>query len=120
VIAYDRNRARVAGFVSTGATRRALQMVGSDAEVEVEIRRFVGAGPPVLPGCPERLEFVDATSHIDDLKRCRALGYATTGNRIRIVTDHDADLIEAHPPSRGPVEMARVTIERCRPPPAMG
>jgi hypothetical protein len=36
-------------------------------------------------------------------------------NRILIVTDHDADLIEVHPPSRGAVDLSGVTIERCPP-----
>ncbi len=58
-------------------------MVGNDAEVEVEIRNFAGDGRPVLLGITERLEFVDAPGHVEDLKRYRARGYAMTGNRIR-------------------------------------
>ena len=76
--------AKVEGFVSDGATRRALQMVGNDAEVEVEIRNFAGDGRPVLLGITERLEFVDAPGHVEDLKRYRARGYAMKGNRISI------------------------------------
>jgi hypothetical protein len=120
VIEYGGNRAKVAGFVSTGAIRRALQMVGNDAEVEVEIREFAGASRPVLLGITERLEFVDAPRHVEDLKRYRARGYAMKGNRIAIVTDNDEDLIEIHPPSRGSVDLSGVTVERCPPAPALG
>ena len=35
VIEYGGNRAKVEGFISTGATRRALQMVGTDAQVGI-------------------------------------------------------------------------------------
>jgi hypothetical protein len=120
VIEYGGNRANVAGFVSTGATRRALQMVGNNAEVEVEIREFAGAGRPVLLGITERLEFVDAPGHTADLKRYRARGYPMAGNRIRIVTDNDADLIEVHPPSRGTLDLGGLTVERHPRVPAMG
>ena len=40
------------GFVSDGATRRALQMVGNGAEVGVEILNFAGGERPVLLGIP--------------------------------------------------------------------
>ena len=115
VIEYGGNRARVEGFVSDGATRRALQMVGNDAEVEIEIRNFAGDGRPVLLGITERLEFVDAPSHVEDLKRYRARGYRMAGNRIVIVTDHSEDLVEVHPPSVKSVEMVGLTVE-CYPP----
>jgi hypothetical protein len=36
VIEYGENRAKMMGFVSIGASRRALQMVGNDAEVEID------------------------------------------------------------------------------------
>ncbi|MEN6343159.1 MAG: hypothetical protein ABFC89_11450 [Methanospirillum sp.] len=52
VIEYGGKRAKVEGFVSEGATRRALQMVGSDAEVGITIVGFAGDGPPVLLGSP--------------------------------------------------------------------
>jgi hypothetical protein len=42
------------------------------------------------------------------------------GNRIAIVTDNDADLIEVHPPSRGKVDLSGLTVEGCPPTPAMG
>ena len=67
VIDYGGNRARIEGFVSDGATRRALQMVGNEASVDVEIRNFAGTGRPVLLGITERLEFVDAPSHVAEL-----------------------------------------------------
>ena len=66
----------------------------------------------MLPGVSERLEYVDAPSHVADLKRYRARGYTMAGNRIAIVTDHDADLVEVHPPSRGKVDLGGVTVER--------
>ncbi len=99
VIEYGGNRAKVEGFVSDGATRRALRMVRNDANVEVEIRNFAGAGRPVLLGITERLEFVDAPGHAADLERYRARGYAMKGNRIAIVTDRPQSTVEVHPPS---------------------
>jgi hypothetical protein len=120
VIEYGGDAAKVAGFVSTGATRRALQMVGNDAEVELEIREFAGNGRPVPLGITDRLEFVDAPGHVEDLKRYRARGYTMKGNRITIFTDNDADIIEIHTPSRGSVDLGGLTVERCPPVPAMG
>jgi hypothetical protein len=120
VIEYGGNKAKVKGLVSTGATRRALQMVGNDAEVEIEIRNFAGEGRPVLLGITERLEFVDAPGHAADLNRYRARGYRMAGNRIAIVTDHPEDLVEVHPPSRGSVDLGGLSVERCPPAPAMG
>lgn len=73
----------------------------------------------MLLGITERLEFVDAPGHVADLARYRSLGYAMTGNRIRIVTDREADLIDVHPPSRGSVDLGGVTVERCPPVPAI-
>ncbi len=120
VVEYGGNGARVRGFVSDGATRRALQMVGNDAEVEVEVRNFAGDGRPVLLGVTERLEFVDAPGHVDDLERYRARGYSMKGNRIRLVTDRPMEVLEVHPPSRTSVEMDGVTVEYYPPRPAMG
>jgi hypothetical protein len=120
VIEYGGNRAKIAGFVSTGATRRALQMVGNDAKIEIEIREFAGDGRPVLLGITERLEFVDAPGHVEDLKRYRARGYFMKNNRIAIVTDDEADPIEIHPPSRGSFDLDGVTVERYTPAPVIG
>lgn len=75
---------------------------------------------PIRLGITGRLEYVDASGHVEDLKRCRTRGYRMAGNRVRIVTDHDADLIEVHPPSRGMVDLGGLTVERCPPTPAMG
>ncbi len=99
VIEYGGNGAKVVGFVSDGATHRALQMVGNDAEVEIEIRNFAGDGRPVLLGVTERLEFVDAPGHAADLARYRARGYAMQGNRIAIVVDRPQSVVEVHGPS---------------------
>ena len=120
VIEYGGERMKVENFVSTGATRRALQMVGNNTELGITVLGFAGTGRPVLLGITERLEFVDAPSHVEDLKRYRARGYAMKNNRIAIVTDRDTDMIEVHPPSRGSVDLGGVTIERCPPAPAMG
>ncbi len=120
VVEYGGNRAKVEGFVSDGATRRALQMVGNNADVGITILSFAGTGRPVLLGITERLEFVDAPGHVEDLKRYRARGYRMVNNRIAIVTDHEADLIEVHPPSRGSVDLGGLSVERCPPRPAMG
>ncbi len=120
VIEYGGNRARVEGFVSDGATRRALQMVGNDAEVGVEIRNFAGEGRPVLLGVTGRLEFVDAPGHAADLARYRARGYAMQGNRIALVVDRPQSVVEVHGPSANSVNMAGVTVEYCPPRPAVG
>ena len=120
VVEYGGERMRVDNFVSNGATRRALQMVGNNAEVGIAIVNFAGTGRPVLLGVTERLEYVDAPSHVEDVKRYRARGYAMTGNRIAIVTDQPEDLVEVHPPSRGKVDLGGLTVERCPPRPAMG
>ena len=79
-----------------------------------------GNGRPVLPGITGRLEFVDASGHLEDLERYRARGYVMRGNRIAVVTDHDADLLEVHRSSRGSVDLGGVTVERCPPAPAAG
>ena len=71
----------------------------------------------MLLGITERLEFVDAPGHAAGLERYRARGYAMKNNRIAIVTDHEADLIEVHAPSRGSVDLGGVTVERCPPRP---
>ena len=115
VIEYGGNGAKVKGFVSDGATRRALQMVGNEASIDIEIKNFAGDGRPVLLGITERLEFVDAPGHVEDLGRYRARGYAMRGNRIAVVTDHPEDLVEVHPPSRGSVDLGGLTVERCPP-----
>ncbi|KAF5046982.1 hypothetical protein DSECCO2_465090 [anaerobic digester metagenome] len=120
VIEYGGNGAKVTGFVSDGAKRRALQMVGNGVEVEAEIRNFAGDGRPVLLGVTERLEFVDAPGHAADLARYRARGYAMKGNRIRLVTDRPMEVVEVHPPSVNSVNMAGVTVEYYPPRPAMG
>ena len=120
VVEFGGERMKVEGFVSTGATRRALQMVGNNADVGIAIVNFAGAGRPVLLGITERLEYVDAPSHAADLARYRARGYAMAGNRIAVVTDHPEDLVEVHPPSRGKVDLGGLTVERCPPAPVMG
>ena len=70
------------------------------------------AGRPVLPGITERLEFVDAPGHGEDLERYRARGYRMANNRIDIVTD-----LEVHPPSRGTVDRGGLSVERSPPVP---
>ena len=89
-------------------------------EVVLTAGRFdmnAGTGRLVLLGCTERVEYVDAPSHVEDLKRYRARGYVMAGNRCAIVTDRDTDVIEVHPPSRGKVDFGGLTIERCPPRP---
>ncbi len=52
VIEYGGNRAKVEGFVSTGATRRALKMVGNDADVGITVLGFAGRRRhPAVAGC---------------------------------------------------------------------
>ena len=60
---------------------------------------------------------MDAPSHVEDLERYRGRGYRMVNNRINIVTDHDADLVEVHQPSRGSVDLGGLSVERCPPVP---
>ena len=92
-------------------------MVGNGAEVGITILNFAGDGRPVLLGITERLEFVDAPGHVEDLERYRARGYAMKGNRIAIVTDRPMEVVEVHPPSGNAVNMAGVTVEYSPPRP---
>ena len=64
----------------------------------------------MLLGITERLEYVDAPSHVEDLKRYRARGYAMAGNRIAIVTDHPEDLVEVHIVAEGWPQAAIVAV----------
>ena len=83
----------------------------NDAEVAVEIRNFAGDDRPVLLGITERLEYVDALTHVEDLVRYRARGHAMEGNRIRILAERPQSVVEVHPPSVNGVNMAGVTVE---------
>ena len=76
-----------------------------------------GDGRPALPGITERLEFVDAPGHTEDLERYRARGYRMVNNRVHLVTDNPLDLVEVHPPSRGSVDLGGLSVERCPPVP---
>jgi len=49
VVEYGGERMRVEGFISDGATRRALQMVGNDEDVGITILNFAGTGRPARP-----------------------------------------------------------------------
>ena len=101
-IEYGGNSEKVKGFVSTGATRQALQMVGNEAGGRDPDPGFRRRGAAVLLGITERLEFVDAPGHVDDLKRDPGAGYAMQGYRIRIVTDRPVETVEVHPASLTP------------------
>ena len=104
----------------TGRRGGRCRWSGTTPRSEVEIRNFAGDGRPVLLGVTERLEFVDAPGHVEDLARYRARGYAMKGNRIAIVTDRPMEVVEVHPPSVNSVDMAGVTVEYYPPRPAMG
>ncbi|KAF5041371.1 hypothetical protein DSECCO2_523670 [anaerobic digester metagenome] len=84
------------------------------------IVNYTGTGWPVLPWITERQELVDASRHVEDLKRYRALGYAMAGNRCAIVTARPEEMIEVYPPSRRMVDLGGVTVERCPPFSAIG
>ncbi|KAF5046829.1 hypothetical protein DSECCO2_466720 [anaerobic digester metagenome] len=56
VIEYGGVDAVLRGCVSDGATRRALQVTASGASIDLEIRRFAGAGRPVLAGILDDLD----------------------------------------------------------------
>ena len=65
------------------------------------------------------MEYVDAPSHVEEVKRYRARGNAMVGNRIAVVTDRPEDLVEVDPPSRGKVDLGGLMVERCPPTSAM-
>jgi hypothetical protein len=67
----------------------------------------------VRHGIVDRLEFVNAPGHVEDLHLYRARGYAMKGDRCAIVVDRPQSVVEVHPPSRYCVEMGGVTIEHC-------
>ena len=75
---------------------------------------------PVPLGFTEQPEIIDAPGHAVNLARYRACGYRMVTNRIAIMTDHEADLVEVHPPSRGKVDLGGLTVERGPPVPAGG
>lgn len=111
----------VTNFTSTGATRRALQMVGSNVKITgFKIERFAGKGKPVLMGLYERLEFVDAPSHAKDLARYRGITYNVNGT-MDFLSDsltRTGDLIEVHAGSR--VDMSRINLSCWTPAPEPG
>jgi len=99
-------------FVSTGATRRALQATATGADLEIGIIRFAGQGRPVLLGITERLEFVDAPVHAAGLARYREISRPFSGSLVLEVpaVATVADLVEVHPPSAGSVDLSGVTV----------
>lgn len=74
----------------------------------------------MLLGITERLEFVDAPGHAEDLARYRARGDGMEGNRIRLVMDRPMEVVEVHAPSANSVNMAGVTREYYPPVSAAG
>jgi hypothetical protein len=100
-------------FVSTGATRRALQATAIDADLEIGIVNFAGDGRPVLLGITERLDFVDAPAHAADLAQYRAISRPFSGSLILEVPASVpiSDLVEVHPPSAGSVDLSGVTVQ---------
>jgi hypothetical protein len=112
--------AQVIDFTSTGATRRALQAVGSNLKIsEFKIAKFAGKGAPVMLGLNERLVFVDAPSHIKDLARYRGFTYNVTGTMdfLSDTLTQLSDLIEVHSGSR--VDMSRVHLSHLEPAPVV-
>jgi hypothetical protein len=99
-------------FISTGATRRALQATATSADLEIGIIRFAGQGKPVLLGITERLEFVDAPVHVAGLARYREISRPFSGSLVLEVPTAAlvSDLVEVHPPSAGSVDLSKVTV----------
>jgi hypothetical protein len=64
----------------------------------------------VLLGVTERLEFVDAPGHAEDLLRYRARGYNMRNNRIAVVTARPEDPVEMHPLLCGTVELGGLSV----------
>ncbi|WP_148208233.1 hypothetical protein [Methanosphaerula palustris] len=66
VIEYSGTRFVARRFTSSGATRRALQVPATNADLEVGIADFAGHGKLVLLGVTKRLEFIDVPVHLTD------------------------------------------------------
>lgn len=114
VIEYGGGGIIVQKFVSTGATRRALQATATGADLEIAIDRFAGPGLPVLLGITERLEFVDAPVHAAGLAQYRTISRPFSGSLVLEVPAgaQVADLVEVHPPSADSVDLSGVTVRR--------
>jgi hypothetical protein len=89
---------------------------GSSTASNLSLRRR----PGLRLGITERLKFVDATGHAEDLERYRARAHAMKNNRIRLVTDRPHQVVEVHAPSASTVKMAGVTVEYGLLAPVMG
>jgi len=110
--------AQVIDFTSTGATRRALQAVGSNLKITgFRVQQFAGKGKPVMLGLNERLVFVDSPSHVKDLARYQGFTYNVTGSMDFLCDNitQTGDLIEVHPGSR--VDWSRVHLSHLDPAP---
>jgi len=114
VIEYGGVGAVLQGCVSDGATRRALQATSSGASIDLEVRRFAGAGRPVLVGITERLEFVDAPGHTADLNgpKYRQTARPFSGTLV-LGVERAAPieaLVEVHPPSVRLVDLSAAVV----------
>ncbi|WP_440950686.1 hypothetical protein [Methanosphaerula subterraneus] len=99
------------GFVSTGATRRALQATAIDADLEIGIVNFAGDGRPVLLGITERLDFVDSGPR-GRPRSVPGVGRPFSGSLVLEVPASVpiSDLVEVHPPSVRSVDLSGVTV----------
>lgn len=114
VIEYGGVGAVLRDCVSDGATRRALQATASGASIDLEIRRFAGAGRPVLAGITERLEFVDAPGHLADVNgpKYRQAARPFSGALVLGVEQLAPieALVEVHPPSVRRVDLSAAVV----------
>lgn len=103
VAEYNIVKALVENYTSIGAKRRAVQTTAANSKfINVQILNYNGTLKPVLLGKTERLEFIDAQSHLGALARYAAIGYNMTGSTFDFVFDKKMSMegaIEVNPPS---------------------
>ena len=88
VVEYGGNGAQVDNFVSRGAKRRALQVLGKGVNyTNITIEDFKGSGQPIMLGKMEKVIYIDAPSHQEDVKRYLQMKYSVSG-RFDIVSKY--------------------------------
>lgn len=88
VVEYGGNGAQVDNFVSRGAKRRALQVLGKGVNyTNITIEDFQGSGSPIMLGKMEKVIYIDAPSHQEDVKRYLQMKYSVSG-RFDIVSKY--------------------------------
>lgn len=103
VVEYGGNGAVVENFTSIGAKRRAVQVLGQNVKyANIKVQEFAGTGTPVMLGLMEKVIFIDAPSHAQDVKRYLAMTYRVNG-KFDFLSDKAyskiSDFVGVHPGS---------------------